>query len=96
MLLAFAMSFLPCGIHSAACLAPFAPPPDALLSAFLGVGQGAHFFIYYFGTSIGDAFVTCFDITMLAGLLMMLWRVLINFRIPILSRIIHGQQHKDL
>jgi len=70
--------------------------PSQITNAFASIGQTAHFFVYYFGTNIGDAFVTCANITFVAGLAMMIWRILINFRAPIVSRLTHGQHHKDV
>jgi len=74
----------------------FLPIPPGVLTAFAWIGETSHYFIYYFGDELGDAFVTCINITFVAGLLMMIWRILVNFRAPIVSRLTHGSHVKDV
>jgi len=74
----------------------FLPMPVAMLNAFSSIGETAHFFVYYFGEDVGDAFVLCFGITVTAGMFMMIWRILVNFRAPIVSRLTHGSHVKDI
>jgi len=76
--------------------ATFLPMPTAMLNAFSAIGETAHFFVYYFGQDVGDAFVLCFGITVTAGMFMMIWRILVNFRAPIVSRLTHGSHVKDV
>jgi len=74
----------------------FLPMPQAMLDAFVAVGETSHYFIYYFGDGIGDAVLSCLAITITAGMLMMIWRMLVNFRAPIVSRLTHGAHVKDV
>jgi len=74
----------------------FLPMPQAMLDAFVSIGETSHYFIYYFGTEIGDAIMSCLGITITAGTLAMIWRILVNFRAPIVSRLTHGSHVKDV
>jgi len=74
----------------------FLPMPQAMIDAFIAVGETSHYFIYYFGTDIGDAVLSCIGITITAGMLSMIWRILVNFRAPIVSRLTHGAHVKDV
>lgn len=66
------------------------PLPDAVLNAFYQAGDMAHFFIYYLGDDIGDAIVTCFGITVILAIFIMIWRAATNFKVPILQRFTHS------
>lgn len=90
------LGVLPCGVLSDVCTEPFLAMPSQVTEAFGTIGQTAHFFIFYFGDGVGNAFLSSFKLTILIGTVMMLWRMLVNFRAPIISRFTHGQHNKDV
>jgi len=89
-------ALLPCGVATDTCTDPFLPLPSEISTAFLKVGQGLHFFLYYFGDPIGDAAVAGIELTLSIGLVIMVWRVIANFRAPIVQRLTHGPVQRDI
>jgi len=84
----FGLSLLPCGILSDVCTSPTLPLPTAVTDGFTYAGHSAHYLVYLFGSTVGDAEVTCFLLLLSVGIIMVLWNILLNFRVPIISDVV--------
>lgn len=70
------------------------PLPPQVTFAFQYFGELMHWSLYLFGTEIGDTLVHGMKITLFISIPMMIWRILVNFRAPVVSRFISRDNQK--
>lgn len=86
----FSLAF---GLFPAA--ASFLPLPSGVNTAFQYAGEVSHYVFSIAGDDVATAIEACLALALPIGIAIMTYRVLNNFRIPVISRFTHGQPVKE-